>query len=174
LRDRLSTKVNLVTQGIITSVAHSCMSGCGRVESAQHLFIDCSTFGSLWSLVRSWIDFSSVDPQNISDHFLQFTHSLGGLRARRSFLQLIWLLCVWVVWNERNCQLFRNSEMSMSQLLEKVKLHYFWWLKEQNINLVSNFHSWWSSPLTCMCIDGLCSACFFFSIGCFVIFVSLY
>jgi hypothetical protein len=37
-------------------------------------------------LVRSWIGLSSVDPQTMSDHFLQFTYSSGGLRARRSFL----------------------------------------------------------------------------------------
>ncbi|MCI57057.1 HcrVf2 protein-like protein, partial [Trifolium medium] len=34
LRDRLPTKVNLVTQGIISPDAHFCVSGCGGVESA--------------------------------------------------------------------------------------------------------------------------------------------
>ncbi|MCI49917.1 hypothetical protein A2U01_0071161, partial [Trifolium medium] len=24
---------------------------------------------------RSWIDFTAADPQNLPDHFLQFTHS---------------------------------------------------------------------------------------------------
>jgi hypothetical protein len=43
-------------------------------KSTQHLFLLCSTFGSLWPLVRSWIDISSVDSQNLSDHFLQFTY----------------------------------------------------------------------------------------------------
>jgi hypothetical protein len=38
----------------------------------------------------------------LSDHFVQFTYSAGGPRARRSFLQIIWLLCVWIVWNEHN------------------------------------------------------------------------
>jgi hypothetical protein len=87
LRGRLPTKVNLVC--IIIPTAHSCVSGCGRVESSQHLFISCNIFGFLWSLVQAWIDFSSVDPQNLSDHFLQFTYSSGGLRARRSVLQLV-------------------------------------------------------------------------------------
>jgi hypothetical protein len=32
-----------------------------------------------------------------------------GLRARRSFLQLIWLACVWIIWNERNHRLFNNA-----------------------------------------------------------------
>jgi hypothetical protein len=94
LPDRLPTKPNMATRGIITPRSHFCMSGCGGIESVHHLFISCSTFGSLWPLVRSWIDFSAVNSQNLSDHFLQFTYSLGGRRARRSFLQLIWLLCV--------------------------------------------------------------------------------
>jgi hypothetical protein len=89
LRNRLPTKTNLVTRGIISPEHHFCMAGCGGIESAQHLFLSCSTFGSLWPLVRSWIDFSAVGAQTIFDHFVQFTHLAGGLRARRSFLQLI-------------------------------------------------------------------------------------
>jgi hypothetical protein len=41
-----------------------------------------------------WIGFSSVDSQTLSDHFIKFTYSSGGFRARWYFLQLIWLLCV--------------------------------------------------------------------------------
>jgi hypothetical protein len=70
LRDRLTTKVNLVTRGIISPKVHLCVSTCGGVESAQHLFISCRTFDSLWALVRSWIGFSAVDSQNLSDHFV--------------------------------------------------------------------------------------------------------
>ncbi|GAU37345.1 hypothetical protein TSUD_395260 [Trifolium subterraneum] len=60
LRDRLPTKSNLVAIGIITPRAHLCVSGCGCAESAEHIFLSCSTFSSLWPLVRSWIDFSLV------------------------------------------------------------------------------------------------------------------
>ncbi|MCI26053.1 hypothetical protein A2U01_0047244, partial [Trifolium medium] len=63
---------------------------CGEVESAQHLFLSCSTFGPLWSLVCSWIGSSLVDFHTLSDRFVQFTISTGGLRARRSFMQLIY------------------------------------------------------------------------------------
>ncbi|KAK2357456.1 hypothetical protein QL285_094722 [Trifolium repens] len=91
LRDRLPTKTNLVNRGILSPNLHFCVSGCGGIESAQHLFLSCGTFGSLWALVRSWIGISGVDAHNLPDHFLQFTYLSGGLRARRSFLQLIWL-----------------------------------------------------------------------------------
>ncbi|GAU10409.1 hypothetical protein TSUD_421800, partial [Trifolium subterraneum] len=55
LRDRLPTKANLFTRGILPPTAHFCVSNCGAVESAHHLFISCSTFGSLLALACSWI-----------------------------------------------------------------------------------------------------------------------
>ncbi|XP_045802373.1 uncharacterized protein LOC123895953 [Trifolium pratense] len=102
LRDRLPTRVNLVTRGVLSPTAHTCVFGCGAAESAHHLFISCNTVGSLWDLFRSWIDIPLVDFTTLHDHFVQFTSSAGGSRAHRSFLQLIWLTCVWVVWTERN------------------------------------------------------------------------
>ncbi|GAU50622.1 hypothetical protein TSUD_410230 [Trifolium subterraneum] len=101
LRDRLPTKTNLVTGGILSPAAHFCVTGCGEAKLAHHLFISCSTFGSLWTLVCSWIGITPVNSTSIRDHFVQFTCSTGGSWARRSFLQLIWLVCVWVVWTRK-------------------------------------------------------------------------
>jgi hypothetical protein len=153
LCDRLPTKTNLVARGILPPEVHFCVSGCGGVESAQHLFLLCSTFGSLWALIRSWIGFSAVDAYTLPDHFVQFTSSVGGLRARRSFLQLIWLACVWVVWNEKNHRLFRNAASPVHHLLEKIKMFSFRWLMSTNVTLATNYHSWWSDSLLCLGID---------------------
>jgi len=92
------------------------------LESADHLFIHCPIFGALWQHVKAWIGADSVDPQHIMDHFTQFAYSSGGFKSRRSFLQLIWLCTVWVLWNERNNMLFSNKAKSIMQLLDKVKL----------------------------------------------------
>ncbi|GAU10785.1 hypothetical protein TSUD_426140, partial [Trifolium subterraneum] len=43
LRDRLPTKVNLSYRGILPAGDSLCVSGCGAVESAQHVFLSCST-----------------------------------------------------------------------------------------------------------------------------------
>ncbi|GAU37863.1 hypothetical protein TSUD_22790 [Trifolium subterraneum] len=67
LHDRLPTKANLVTRGILSPAAHFCVSA---IESAHHLFISCSTFGSLWALVRSWIDITPVESTTLRDHFV--------------------------------------------------------------------------------------------------------
>ncbi|CAJ2637040.1 unnamed protein product [Trifolium pratense] len=129
LRDRLPTRANLVSRGVLPPTAATCVFGCGSAESAHHLFLSCSIAGSLWDLVRAWIGISLVDSTSLRDHFVQFTASSGGSRARRSFLQLVWLACVWVLWTERNHRL---------------------WLKTTNITLALNYHSWWSSPLLCL------------------------
>ncbi|GAU51816.1 hypothetical protein TSUD_368710 [Trifolium subterraneum] len=78
LRDRLPTKTNLVTRGILSPTAHFCVTGCGEAESAHHLFISCSTFGSMWTSVCLWIGITPVHCTSIRDHFVQFTCSAGG------------------------------------------------------------------------------------------------
>jgi hypothetical protein len=110
LRDWLPTKTNLVTRCILSPDLAQCVTGCGGAESTQHIFLSCGTFGSLWPLVQAWIGFSTADAHSLSEYFIQFTHSADGLRARRSFLQLVWLACVWVVCNERNLRVFQNFQ----------------------------------------------------------------
>ncbi|PNX86641.1 glutamate-gated kainate-type ion channel receptor subunit GluR17 [Trifolium pratense] len=94
LRDRLPTKTNLVTRGLISVDVRYCVSGCGDAKSAHHLFLTCGFFGSLWPMVQDWIGSTAVDANNLHDHFVRFTQSVGGQRSRRSFMQLIWLACV--------------------------------------------------------------------------------
>ncbi|KAK2415965.1 hypothetical protein QL285_038402 [Trifolium repens] len=150
LRDRLPTKTNLVSRGILAPDLHYCVAGCGGIETAQHLFLSCSTFGSLWALVWAWIGFAEVESYSLPDHFVQFTYSVGGLRARRSFMQLVWLACVWVVWNERNLRVFKNSATPVHQLLHKVQLFSYRWMRPTDVTLATNSYLWWSSPLLCL------------------------
>jgi hypothetical protein len=129
IQDRLPMKANLEMRGVIPLSTAYCVSRCGHVETAEHLFINCNTFASLWQHVREWIGFVGVDTNNVSDHLLQFTLMTGPGKAKRSFLQPIWLLCTWVVWNERNNRLFNNVVTLVPHLLDKVKLLSLGWLK---------------------------------------------
>jgi hypothetical protein len=120
------------------------------VETAEHLFLSCSVSASLWQQVREWIGFDVVDSNNISDHLVQFMHMAGGGRSIRSFMQLIWLLSTWVVWNDRNNRLFNNIVTPVPRLLDKVKLLSLGWLKAKNALFVYGTQMWWSSPLACL------------------------
>jgi hypothetical protein len=119
----LPTKDNLMQRNIISHDSQLCVTGCGGLETAQHLFLSCPVFVPLWGLVRSWIGVSSADTVLLQDHFLQFIHSIGGLRARRSFMQLVWLCCISVMWTERNNRVFKAKETTIHQMFDKVKLH---------------------------------------------------
>ena len=103
--------------------------------------------------MRDWIGCSGVDTDNISDNFLQFTYLTGGGKARRSFMQLIWLLCAWVVWNERNNRLFNNVVTPIPRLLDKVKLMSLGRLKAKKASFVFGIQQWWSNPFVCLGID---------------------
>lgn len=72
----------------------------------------------------SGIGFFGADPQVIYDHFIQFIYASGRLNARSPFLQLIWFICAWIVWNEGNNRLFNTTETSIPQLFDKVKFYF--------------------------------------------------
>jgi hypothetical protein len=153
LRNRVPTKDNLAQRNIISHDSQLCVTECGGLETAQHLFLSCHVVAHIWGLVRSWIGVSSADPVSLQDHFLQFIHFAGGFRARRSFVQLVWLCCISVMWTERNNRVFKATEATTQQMLDKVKLHSLWWLKTHHVTLGLNSHRWWSSPFVCMGID---------------------
>lgn len=146
-------KNKLVRRGIIQAVNIRCGAGCGFDETESHLFLHCTLFCSLWQPVRSWIDISGVDPQNIHDHFTQFIHYRGHSRTCRSFLQLVWLFCIWLVWTGRNNKLFNNIQTPILQILEKVKHNSYWLLKANNTTFLFGSQRWWSDPLLCLGID---------------------
>ena len=127
----LPTKANLMTRGIIDPDAQLCVAGCGEVETTQHLLVSCPIFSGLWHLVHAWVGVSGVDPVDVSAHFLQFSNLIGGASTRRSFKQLLWLLCVWVLCTERNNKQFNNTEISIHQCFEKFQIHYYvcGWIK---------------------------------------------
>ncbi|AES88425.1 hypothetical protein MTR_4g054990 [Medicago truncatula] len=119
-----------------TVEARFCVTGCGHVEDVNHMFLSCPFFGALWPMVRAWLDAEGVDSHAISDHFVQFIEYVGGLKFRRSLFHLIWLQCVWVLLKERNDRLFRNCQSSIPLLLDKVKSHTLWWLKDLDLFVI--------------------------------------
>ena len=150
IRDRLPTKANLAIRGVIPADDIFCVSGCGHVETVEHLFLSCSTFAALWQQVCEWIGVLGVDSNIIADHLVQFTHMTGVGKAKSLFMQLIWLLCSWVIWNERNNRLFNNTVIIVPRLLDKVKLLSLGWLKAKKVMFVYGTQRWWSSPLDCL------------------------
>ncbi|XP_024639917.1 uncharacterized protein [Medicago truncatula] len=153
IRDRLPTRANLAAHGILQLDTALCVAGCGMIETTDHLFLSCPSFAVLWEQVRQWIGCVGVDSNIISHHFVQFTRMSGFGKARRSFLQLIWLLSSWVIWNERNNRLFKNVITEVPRLLDKIKLLSLARLKAKKATFVFGTQMWWSSPMVCLGIS---------------------
>jgi len=134
---------------MLQSEATLCVSGCGLFETTDHLFLSCSSFAPLWEQVRLWIGFVGVDSNNIADHLMQFTSMTGAGKAKSSFLQLVWLLCTWVMWIERNNRLFNNVVTEVPRLHDKIKVLSLAWLKAKKATFIFGTHLWWSSHLAC-------------------------
>jgi hypothetical protein len=150
LRNRLPTKDNLVQRQVIQNSDTACITGCGGLETATHLFLHCNIFSSLWYNVYRWLHISSVTPSNIRQHFIQFTSMAGLPRSTYTFLKIIWFASVWVLWKERNNRVFQNKVSTPYALVEQVKLNSFLWLKSKQVNFGYSYHDWWQHPILCM------------------------
>jgi hypothetical protein len=120
------------------------------MESDRHLFLDCAPAEYLWSQVRNWLGISTVFPNDIHDHLLQFSHLAGIPRYTHSLLKGIWFACVWIIWKDRDDNLFNNAGSNPYALFEKVKLHSFLWVKAKHPNFSYCYYDWWTHPLLCM------------------------
>ncbi|KEH21663.1 hypothetical protein MTR_7g013900 [Medicago truncatula] len=78
------------------------------------------------------------------------TYMAGMPRVTHSFFRVIWFACVWVLWKERNNCIFQETVSSSLDLLEKVKLLSFLWLKANQASFHYCYHDWWRYPLPCM------------------------
>ena len=152
-RDMLPTKDNLHHRGVLDRDSRSCVAGCDSVESSQHLFLHCNTFGSVWHFIYRWLGISTVVPAQVSAHFNQFSVSGGIAKKRCSISQVIWFATIWEIWKERNNRLFNNKECSVFQVGDKIKSPAVRWLKARFVTLPFNYHGWWLSPFTML---GIC------------------
>ena len=98
LRNRLPTKDNLVRRQILHHDDTVCVTVCGSIETADHLFFTCDIFSRVWFLVLHWLHLYFVPPIEIRCHLLQFCHLAGLSRCAHSFLRIIWFSYVWVIW----------------------------------------------------------------------------
>jgi len=150
MHNRLPTTDNLVKRQILQPNAQLCVGGCGMMEDAKHLFFSCDFFGKLWYGISHWLRYHIVFPEHVSDHLYQFGTLGGFFKRNRSTFNLIWLSCVWVIWIERNAWVFHQKEVPLHQLLDKIKLQSYWWLKANRPNFAFSYDLWWLNPLPCL------------------------
>jgi len=66
-----------------------CVGGCGVFETLNHLFMDRNYFNAIWVFIRQWLQYDSVHPSSIVDHFIQFGYPAGSSKLWCSILHII-------------------------------------------------------------------------------------
>jgi len=149
-QNRLPTKDNLLCRQVLHLDNIACVGGCGSLETAGHLLLGCDFFCRVWTQVLQWLGLSYVAPVGCRDHFLQFGHMAGLPHFSYSFLQVVWLACVWTIWKERNNHIFTHKATSINNIADWVKLLSFQWLKAKLHVFAFRYHEWWQHPMSCM------------------------
>jgi len=150
LRNRLPTKDNLLRRRALHQDDIICVGGCGCQETSHHLFIRCDIFGGLWHRIYQWLDISFIPLELVRDNLHQFGNLAGLPQFTHSFLQVIWHACVWLIWKERNNNIFNHKTKDVVLLLDSVKLTSFLWLKANKLTSAFSYTDWWRDPLLCM------------------------
>ena len=120
--NRLPSKDNLQRHYVLQNDDIHYVGGCGLEESANHLFLGCTTLCNVWYHLFHWLDITFVPPEGLDEHFLQFGHLSGLPRSTYPYLKLIWFACVCFMWKEMNNKLFNQKALVPKQILDKVKL----------------------------------------------------
>jgi len=97
-----------------------CLSGCGKDEISNYLYVVCDFFGNTWKKILKWLGGHSI--LFIDAHGFQFCSKYLFSKAFGRFLQTILVACCGIIWKERNNRVFNQKEMTIVFLFNKVKI----------------------------------------------------
>ncbi|GKV27657.1 hypothetical protein SLEP1_g36796 [Rubroshorea leprosula] len=146
--DRLPTKENLQKRGILLHEGVLCEFCNGKEEKVNHLFCLCYNAWLAWTQVLSWWGLKSVLPNTVGGMAEFFISSLGSIIGKEMG-SCIFLVGAWYLWYRRNAQVFRKEEGIPENLLERMQVKTFIWIKSKVKGCVFSFHDWQSCPMEC-------------------------
>uniref|UniRef100_A0A0E0Q608 Reverse transcriptase zinc-binding domain-containing protein n=1 Tax=Oryza rufipogon TaxID=4529 RepID=A0A0E0Q608_ORYRU len=94
-----------------------------NLETAQHLFKDCPFTREVWDRVATRLDCSQLFPtHNSEEKLIEWweKRTLQQDKRQTKGLRSLHMLLCWEVWCERNRRVFKDTELSMLQLVAKV------------------------------------------------------
>jgi len=74
-------------------------------------------------------------------HALEFGGNHLFRKDIRTCLQVIWLESDWIIWKERNFRIFQNKKSAITEIVDRVKFHSWWWLKVYKPDTFLDFHA---------------------------------
>ncbi|GKV38639.1 hypothetical protein SLEP1_g46528 [Rubroshorea leprosula] len=152
--DRIPTKMNLLTRGIIKDT-QDCKCGiCGEIEEdTKHLFMECSMVQWIWMACAKWWGINVTLGADCWNTFQVAGRELKEKCIREGW-DCIWNSLVWTVWLARNQKTFQGKEINWEKLLELIQLKSFHWITAKKERYAFTSMDWFLNPVACL-KDGL-------------------
>ncbi|GLU02749.1 hypothetical protein SLE2022_199870 [Rubroshorea leprosula] len=150
LQDRIPTKMNLLTRGIIKDIGECKCGICGeKEEDTMHLFLRCSTVRWLWVACAKWWGIQVTLKEDCWNTF-QNAESEQKERSIRDGWDCIWSSIVWTVWLARNQKIFQGKEINREKMLELIQLKSFQWITTKKERYAFSLTDWFLNPVACL------------------------
>jgi hypothetical protein len=149
LYDRLPTKDNLLSRGVLNQTSDTNCVWCGEtMESAKHLFLHCHKIIRVWYEVCKWLGVLIIMPPDIMTLFDCLCGAVRNKKKKKGFL-LVWHTVMWVIWRARNDVIFNGILKDPLELVEEIKvLSWKWSVDCLKINPCL-FYEWCWDPGDC-------------------------
>ncbi|CAL9248346.1 unnamed protein product [Arabidopsis halleri] len=113
--NRCPTRDRLLSWGLNTD--SSCLLCNSSPESRNHIFFNCSFTWTVWSSIAFRC---GLQPLNCWDNTLSHMQSLRGPKEKRRLTLLAWQCTIYLLWNERNARLHRQTFRSTDILIRLI------------------------------------------------------
>jgi hypothetical protein len=143
LFERLPTRMTLNHRGILLNPSDMPCVFCSLShEDCAHLFYRCSFVVTVWEAVFNWYGKGLPTGAEGWNHFILFGDMIHSEKYER-FKHLIWLAITWCLWKLRNNVIFNGANMSISSLLNDIKVISWTWVSGRHSIQSCNAFSLW-------------------------------
>lgn len=102
----------------------------------------------LWDLVYNWVGCKRVEGESVLE--LMENHRKERTRGNKSIWQLIWHVSIGTIWLMRNNVIFKDAILIPWQVLERIKVTSWTWLKGKGLlQEYNHFDYWFQEPALC-------------------------
>jgi len=148
LLDRLPTRECLSRRGV-TMESTLCVLCQSKVESCQHLFLECDVVVRVWDLCYRWIGILFVQHNPLKNHFESFT--LTQVSNKQDMVwKGIWAAIVRSVWEHRNSVAFKQGVVDAEEMFQQAQLKSWLWMKYRVHRFNYSFVDWVLNPMLCI------------------------